>query len=324
MRPWILWSTSERAVAYAAEELLVEVKGDLFAPLPGAPFVERVCHATHWSGVSLWEKKHTYLLSTRHPESMCRTLRERSGYDFDRPVEKMVPFAPITDERGAHPRYRDFAENEIVAPIVRTQAELKIALPFLRATPSGCRALILEPGEALAFRPTDFGYWACSECGEACDPDAEHGLGGEAFCAGACDLGVELGTPHRWIDWIILRGQTGPAAVPSHPLWMRSLVTQAARAGVPVTFRGWGEHVPDRLEFPTFSTWVNKARTWLHEGAITIDTGGNRLRQGTDFRAANEANPSRFPVAIFYQDGLEHVAHLLDGEALDDRPELAR
>ena len=46
------------------------------------------------------------------------------------------------------------------------------------------------------------------------------------------------------IHWVIVGGESGPAARPMHPDWARSLRDQCAAAGVPFLFKQWGEWRP--------------------------------------------------------------------------------
>jgi protein gp37 len=48
----------------------------------------------------------------------------------------------------------------------------------------------------------------------------------------------------KWIDFVILGGETGPGARPMHPDWVRSVRDQCSAAGVPFFFKGWGEYAP--------------------------------------------------------------------------------
>jgi protein gp37 len=49
----------------------------------------------------------------------------------------------------------------------------------------------------------------------------------------------------RYIDWVIVGGESGPNARPMHPDWARSLRDQCQAAGVPFMFKQWGEWGPD-------------------------------------------------------------------------------
>lgn len=49
------------------------------------------------------------------------------------------------------------------------------------------------------------------------------------------------------IDAVLLGGESGKHARPMHPDWVRSVRDQCAAAGVPFTFKQWGEWAPDCL-----------------------------------------------------------------------------
>lgn len=50
--------------------------------------------------------------------------------------------------------------------------------------------------------------------------------------------------PKSRVDWVIVGGESGPDARPSHPDWFRSLRDQCARAGVPYFHKQNGEWLP--------------------------------------------------------------------------------
>jgi len=45
----------------------------------------------------------------------------------------------------------------------------------------------------------------------------------------------------NWINWVIVGGESGHHARPTHPDWIRSLRDQCAAAGTPFLFKQWGE-----------------------------------------------------------------------------------
>lgn len=47
------------------------------------------------------------------------------------------------------------------------------------------------------------------------------------------------------LDGVILGGESGPGARPTHPNWVRSVRDQCVEAGVPFFFKQWGEWCPD-------------------------------------------------------------------------------
>ncbi|WP_454908418.1 phage Gp37/Gp68 family protein [Variovorax gossypii] len=64
---------------------------------------------------------------------------------------------------------------------------------------------------------------------------------------------------HRFIDWVIVGGESGPDARPMHPDWARSLRDQCAAASVPFLFKQhgeWREPVPGE----SFDTSMGRAQ----------------------------------------------------------------
>ena len=69
------------------------------------------------------------------------------------------------------------------------------------------------------------------------------------------------------VDWVITGGESGHAARPMHPDWIRSLRDQCAKAGIPFLLKQWGEweiaslengHVDCRMpETGETKTWVD-------------------------------------------------------------------
>lgn len=47
----------------------------------------------------------------------------------------------------------------------------------------------------------------------------------------------------RWVDWVILGGESGPGARPMSPDWARSVRDQCQEAGVQFFFKQWGEWI---------------------------------------------------------------------------------
>ena len=48
----------------------------------------------------------------------------------------------------------------------------------------------------------------------------------------------------RWVDWIIVGGESGPSARPMDPDWARELRDTAGRYNVPFFFKQWGGRTP--------------------------------------------------------------------------------
>lgn len=51
----------------------------------------------------------------------------------------------------------------------------------------------------------------------------------------------------KFVDWVIVGGESGPGARPMHPDWARTLRDQCVAAGVPFLFKQWGDHHPSHM-----------------------------------------------------------------------------
>lgn len=111
------------------------------------------------------------------------------------------------------------------------QEEADERIPHLLATPAAVRFASLEP----LLGPIDL--WNG-------DPDPR--LGGHkathTFLGDWWEPGDDPKGPSRHgLDWVIVGGESGPNARPSHPDWFRSLRDQCLAAEVPFFFKQWGE-----------------------------------------------------------------------------------
>lgn len=103
-------------------------------------------------------------------------------------------------------------------------------IPHLLATPAAVRFLSMEP----LLGPVDLSAVPAGDrAGWLCPLTGDHHL----QPAHADHRGAK-------IDWVIVGGESGPGARPSHPDWFRSLRDQCAAAGVPFLFKQWGEWAP--------------------------------------------------------------------------------
>lgn len=65
----------------------------------------------------------------------------------------------------------------------------------------------------------------------------------------------------KGIDWVVIGGESGKHARPSHPLHIQSLIMQCREARVPVWFKQWGEWVGGRYD-------GRKSKVMLEDGRI--------------------------------------------------------
>lgn len=54
---------------------------------------------------------------------------------------------------------------------------------------------------------------------------------------------IGLGDAAKWLQWVIVGGETGPGARPMDPDWVRSLRDQCQEAGIAFWFKSWGQWV---------------------------------------------------------------------------------
>lgn len=64
------------------------------------------------------------------------------------------------------------------------------------------------------------------------------------------------------IDWVIVGGESGPKARPTHPKWARDLRDQCAAAGVPFFFKQWGEWIAV-TQYAKWAPDIDPIRGWV-------------------------------------------------------------
>jgi len=129
---------------------------------------------------------------------------------------------PARMQRFLSAHYPEPLPNVWLGVSVEDQETANKRVPLLLATPAAVRWISLEP----MLGPVDLRPW----------------------------LGRGLLTPgvrsRRWLNWVVLGGESGPGARPMHPQWARDVRDQCKRAGVPFMFKQWGEWVTYRQQAP--------------------------------------------------------------------------
>ena len=98
------------------------------------------------------------------------------------------------------------------------------------------------------------------------------------------------------IKWVIVGGESGGHARPSHPDWFRSLRDQCAAAHVPFFFKQWGEYISlDNLKF-------SDSEDACLTTSLTTKYKGQRFADGTLMLRVGKDHPGRL------LDGQEHSA----------------
>lgn len=126
--------------------------------------------------------------------------------------------------------FADVYPNVWVGATICNQAEADRDIAKLLSTPAAKRFLSMEP----LLGPVDL----------------RRAWHGETALGGTCPgrhVPAMKGVARASIDWVIVGGESGPQARPTHPDWVRSLRNQCAEAGVPFLFKQWGEWAPHTL-----------------------------------------------------------------------------
>lgn len=137
--------------------------------------------------------------------------------------------------------------NVWIGATITSQAEADRDIPKLLAVPARVRFLSMEP----LLGPVDISKYMWPVCGWWHGPYNSYR---EAKAAGAeCGLKRQglVGAWVRFVDWIIVGGESGPGARPMHPDWASSLRDQCQAAGVPFLFKQWGEWMPGEKDGET-------------------------------------------------------------------------
>lgn len=131
--------------------------------------------------------------------------------------------------------------NVWIGTSVESQKWADIRISQLIDTPAAVRWISAEP----LLGPVNLAKWLPGECNCVSQPfggllDAVHWRGCPALKA-------------RWLDWVVVGGETGPGARSMDPVWARTMRDQCTGAGVPFFFKQWGDYVTaDQMPPDTF------------------------------------------------------------------------
>jgi protein gp37 len=122
-----------------------------------------------------------------------------------------------------------------------------------------------------------------------------------AFFAGPCGGGGETGPVEYdcvgFVDWVIVGGESGPNARPTHLKWIRKLQIQCEGAGIAFFFKQWGEWVGGIGEKGSF---------------IYLQNGQNTVTDATTHYWGNGVISQRV--------GKKHAGNTLDGVIYEQFP----
>ncbi|CAM8627598.1 COG4422 Bacteriophage protein gp37 [Comamonadaceae bacterium] len=191
--------------------------------------------------------------------------------------------------------------NIWIGATIVNQEEADRDIPKLLAVPAAKRFLSMEPllGRVdLRFPTKLWGGDRCNHCcnGDRCDDRSHFNRSHCPFCRGTGE--------QKFLDWVIVGGESGPGARPMHPDWARSLRDQCEAAGVPFLFKQWGEWSPGNVQVP------------LNTRAVRIESSG----------AVHPYPPAFDPISgdwCMHKVGKKAAGRMLDGRTWDDVPRSA-
>ncbi|HMR51236.1 MAG TPA: phage Gp37/Gp68 family protein [Amaricoccus sp.] len=213
--------------------IFVCAHGDLFHEAVPDEWIDRVF------AVMALAPQHVFQVLTKRPERarwyLTRIMEGENGSEDIADAAVRVTGSPC----AAHVEDSVWPlPNVWLGTSVEDQATADERIPHLLATPAAVRFLSAEP----LLGPVDLTQ-VPNDLGMAEAQPWLNALGGYAWDAAppdyvdTCSIGTRL-------DWVIVGGESGPAARPMHPDWARSLRDQCQAAGVPFFFKQWGEWAP--------------------------------------------------------------------------------
>lgn len=180
---------------------------------------------------------------------------------------------------------------------VEDQARAKQRIPWLLMCPAAVRFLSCEP----LLEPVDISPWLMGR--------EVHGtpLSG-ARTVGGC---VSWTPP---IDWVIVGGESGPAARPMHPDWVRGLRDQCWQTGIPFFFEQWGEWTARHAVIPG-----GKLRSDREADRVRLIHVGNETMMEVH---AKSGGRSTLPRSMYVRRvGKKAAGLVLDGRTWDEVPQ---
>ncbi len=212
----------------------------------------------------------TWLLLTKRPENVARHMEELRAAGTVGTA--CLPWSNIW--RGTS---------------VENQAAAAARIPHLLNVDAAVRFLSVEP----LLGPLDLSYWlGIYKPAEARSEEQRDAIPWQRTIA----------RPVRQIQWVIVGGESGPAARPMHPDWVRSIRDQCAAAGVAFFFKQWGEFAPSDV---LSDLQVGQSRSFA-----VVSTGGERhLIRGGKFTGESP----QIGDAFMYRVGKHDGGCLLDG-----------
>lgn len=200
--------------------VFVNSMSDLFHPKVPAPFIAQVL------AVMLAARRHTYQVLTKRPQRMHALLTKTTFWnDVYAHLRALDPTAARADDcLDLWP-----AANVWLGVSVEDQEQADRRIPYLVDTPADVRFLSCEP----LLAAVDLTPWlgTLAGCpGHRATPTSS--IGHDVDCC-----------TNRYLNLVIVGGESGPGARPMHPDWVRRLRDQCIDR-VRFFFKQWGAWAP--------------------------------------------------------------------------------
>lgn len=187
--------------------------------------------------------QHTFQILTKRAERMSHYLAGGGGASVQQIVDMQFEASANGVRYTPNPNLIFPLPNVWLGVSCERQEEADERIPHLLQTPAAIRFVSAEPLLGLIDLIGTLARWQDN-------PNRDRRY-------------VRLG--EQLINWVIVGGESGPAARPMHPAWARSLRDECAAAGIAFFFKQWGEWAPFYYRDDGFPK-----RTFAFDDGVTV------------------------------------------------------
>ncbi len=303
--------------------IFVCAHGDLFHPAVPDVWIDAVF------AVMAMAPQHQFQVLTKRPERMRKYIGGRPAHRSDSAERIGYQILSRMGEEGvSYPAYWSVTASALIHgptpniaagifprpdlwPLpnvwlgvsVEDQARVDERIPILLDTPAAVRWVSAEP----LLGPVRI---------DDIDVDGRNGTKGFYQINALTGRNTDMARPCDDVpslDWVVVGGESGPAARPMHPDWARALRDQCQAAGVAFMFKQWGSWLPWEPEHGP--CW--KAQNGRAEDRHTLFPAD--LDQAPNWDDGLWALPQETHFA-FQRVGKKTAGRRLDGEIWDEYP----
>lgn len=198
--------------------------------------------------------------------------------------------------------------NVWLGTTVENQEEANRRIPHLLGVPARIRFLSMEP----LLGPVDLEY-----------PEGLFPSGPRMCCGGAdCGcMGQPIDPPIIYgINWVIVGGESGSHARPTHPDWFRGIRSQCESWHVPLLMKQWGEWLPGIVQFTQGEQAGSGSWHAYHQDGSGPDDWQSRTEHWWN-EGFETQSPYR-PGIISTRVGKKAAGRMLDGVLHDSYPQV--